>query len=98
MVTLSQLIARINIDKEQLLAWNKTFNINTEKNEKGESVYTMDQVYQIIRIDHLIHDRKFTIAGAKLELHKDSFDTKRSETIKRLMGIKQLLVELKQKK
>ena len=71
---------------------------NTEKNEKGESVYTMDQVYQIIRIDHLIHDRKFTIAGAKLELHKDSFDTKRSETIKRLMGIKQLLVELKQKK
>ena len=36
MVTLSKLITRINIDKEQLLACNKTFNINTEKIPKLE--------------------------------------------------------------
>ncbi len=98
MVTLSQLITRINIEKEQLLSWNRSFKISPSKNENGETVYSLEQAYQIIRIDHLIHDRKFTIAGAKLELHKNSFDTKRSETIKRLMGIRQLLLELKQKR
>ncbi|MDC0230431.1 MerR family transcriptional regulator [Aureispira] len=97
MVTLSQLSTRINIDKEQLLAWNRSFNINASKDEKGKTVFTLEEAYLIIRIDHLIHDRKFTIAGAKLELHKNSFDTKRSETIKRLMGIRQGLFELKKK-
>ena len=96
MAKLTQLVIGLNVEEKTLLSWNKNFKIHPHNNEKGELVYSKEQVDFITHIHFLIKKRGFTIIGAKLELKKkgDS-NEKRDSSIQKLTQIKGFLVELK---
>jgi hypothetical protein len=97
MSTLHQLAIGLNIPEKTLYSWNKNFKIVLLQNENGELGYTEDQKAFVLRIHHLIKERGFTIAGAKLELEKKplEIDSIRDETIAKLNKVRQFLIELK---
>lgn len=65
------------------------------QDEQGNKLYSEVQKKQILRIHHLIKERKFTIAGAKQELTKPDFHEQCERTIEELTNIKGFLKTLK---
>ncbi len=96
MAKLNQLVIGLNVEEKTLLSWNKNFKIHPQEDEKGELVYSKEQVDFITHIHFLIKKRGFTIIGAKMELKKkDVINEKRDTTIQKLTQIKGFLEELK---
>ena len=77
--------------------WEKEFDIiKPHKNQKGNRLFTQDDISNFNQIYQLVKEKGFTLQGAKdhLKSNKES-SNKNFEIIKSLQKVKSLLVELK---
>jgi DNA-binding transcriptional MerR regulator len=77
--------------------WETEFSrINPKRSSSGQRLYRKNDIQLILRIKHLLYDRKFTINGAKKHLNSFSGDNKPSpemiEDLRReLISIRRIL-------
>ena len=65
----------LGVNTSLLRYWEKEFGtLRPKRTNKGDRLYTKDDIEQLRRIQHLVKDRGFTLQGAKDQL-------KRSEPI-----------------
>lgn len=63
----------VGVAAHVLRYWESEFSIiKPQKSRSQQRVYRRKDVENILRIKHLLYERKFTIAGAKQELRKGS--------------------------
>ena len=86
---------RINLSL--LRFWEKEFDIiKPKKNKKGDRYFRPVDVKNLEVIHHLLRQRKFTVAGAKEHLKKNSHVAgKQFQIIQSLEKIRSFLLELK---
>ncbi len=106
--TLAQTLANHGVYAEPsaIRFWEKEFAIQPKRSRKGHRFYTQKDIDHFITIYDLLHNQKFTIAGAKKLLSKEtptriklqSFGENSKSTshkCKILLSIKEQLLELK---
>ncbi|MBJ2174735.1 MerR family transcriptional regulator [Aureibaculum sp. A20] len=86
-----------NVNASLIRFWDKEFDvIKPKKNNKGNRMFTPDDIKNIQMIYHLVKERGFTLDGARKKLKskpeeiKDNFDI-----IARLESIKGELLKIK---
>lgn len=78
--------------------WEKEFDIiKPKKNNKGNRLFTVQDIDNLKVIYHLVKERGFTLDGAKNKLKNSKKETiENVELIKSLEKIKNFLLELKE--
>jgi len=79
--------------------WENEFDIlKPEKDDKGNRLYTKDDVDKLKLVYHLVKERGFTLQGAKDMIKNESLSYRDNmEAINRLKNLKSFLIELKDK-
>ena len=77
--------------------WENQFEaLKPFKNNKGNRLFTNDDIETIRIIHHLVKERGLTIKGARQKLKENREDTLNNyEIVKRLQDIKQELIEIR---
>lgn len=79
--------------------WETIFkDLSPSKNQAGKRVYTQKHIQTIFRLKELIHDKKYSTAGAKLALqNKEDSSSKQDHQTEQLpRAVRQDLNEIKQ--
>ncbi len=78
--------------------WEKEFDIiKPHKNKKGNRFFTKEDIENFHLIYHLVKERGLTLKGAMKKLKENKGDAEHDfEVIKKLEGIKTLLLNLKE--
>ncbi len=78
--------------------WEKEFDIiKPKKNNKGNRLFTVQDIDNLKIIYHLVKERGFTLDGAKNKLKNNKKETiENVELVKSLEKIKNFLLELKE--
>ncbi|HAU30157.1 MAG: Transcriptional regulator [candidate division TM6 bacterium GW2011_GWF2_43_17] len=65
--TLAQTLADqgVHAEPSAIRFWEKEFSIQPKRSKKGHRFYTQEDINRFITIYDLLHNKKFTIAGAK---------------------------------
>jgi DNA-binding transcriptional MerR regulator len=77
--------------------WETEFSkINPKRSSSGQRLYRKSDVEIILKIKHLLYDKKFTISGAKKHLGSDAVESKFSpatmeELRQELISIRKIL-------
>jgi len=77
--------------------WETEFSkINPKRSSSGQRLYRKSDVEIILKIKHLLYDKKFTIRGAKIHLGSDTVENKISsatmeELRRELISIRKIL-------
>ncbi|MGD9555440.1 MAG: MerR family transcriptional regulator [Mangrovibacterium sp.] len=77
--------------------WEKEFEtLSPRKNNKGNRLFTTEDIDQVKLIYHLVKERGMTISGARQKLKTNREETvKNHELVERLLSIRQMLTDLK---
>ena len=63
----------LGVEPYVLRYWESEFNaLSPKKSGTGHRLYRRKDVELLLRIKHLLYDKKFTIEGARQKLHEDS--------------------------
>jgi len=63
----------VQLPTSVLRYWESVFDqLKPEKTPGGTRKYTMQDVQEILKIKDLLYNKKFTIAGAKIEIQQNS--------------------------
>ena len=63
----------VGVESYVLRYWEKMFpQLNPEKGEAGQRVYTKSDIALVLRIKNLLYEERYTIDGARKRLKKDS--------------------------
>jgi DNA-binding transcriptional MerR regulator len=63
----------LGVESYVLRYWESEFNtLSPKKSGTGHRLYRRKDVELLLRIKHLLYDKKFTIEGARQKLHEDS--------------------------
>lgn len=66
--------------------WESEFSaINPRRTESGQRLYRKSDIETILKIKHLLYDKKFTIEGAKKHLKKQPKQSSRTDTPQALL-------------
>ena len=86
-----------NVNASLLRFWDKEFEIiNPKKNNKGNRMFTPEDVENIRMIYHLVKEKGFTLEGAKKKLKSNVIEVKDNHTIiSKLEAIKEELIQIK---
>ena len=86
---------RVNTSKIRF--WENEFDIlKPHKNNKGNRMFTPEDIENLKLINHLLKERGMTIKGAQKKLKENKEDTLQNfEVVSRLQEIRQMLVEIK---
>ncbi|QCX40520.1 MerR family transcriptional regulator [Aureibaculum algae] len=94
---IGEVATAFNVNASLIRFWDKEFDvIKPKKNNKGNRMFTPDDIKNIQMIYHLVKERGFTLDGARKKLKskpeeiKDNFDI-----IARLESIKGELLKIK---
>ena len=61
----------LGVNTSLLRYWEKEFGtLRPKRTNKGDRLYTKDDIEQVRRIQHLVKDRGFTLQGAKDQLKR----------------------------
>ena len=75
--------------------WETEFKqIKPKRTDAGQRLYRKQDVLLVLRIKHLLYDRKFTIEGARQHLKKQSGVTPEAVTVATLPDIAEIRAEL----
>jgi DNA-binding transcriptional MerR regulator len=55
----------VGVETHVLRYWETEFRIRPQRSGTGQRMYQRKDIAKFLRIRHLLHDEKFTIAGAK---------------------------------
>ena len=85
------------VNTSKIRFWENEFDIlKPHKNNKGNRMFTLDDIKNLKLINHLLKERGMTIKGAQKKLKENKEDTLQNfEVVSRLQEIRQMLVEIK---
>lgn len=85
------------VNTSKIRFWENEFDIlKPHKNNKGNRMFTLEDIENLKLINHLLKERGMTIKGAQKKLKENKEDTLQNfEVVSRLQEIRQMLVEIK---
>lgn len=88
----------LDVNPSLLRFWEKEFDmVKPSKNKKGNRIYTEKDLKSLKLIHYLVKERGFTLEGAKKKLKENPNEIEqKTELINTLLGVKTLLIELKE--
>ncbi|MBA3899861.1 MAG: MerR family transcriptional regulator [Bacteroidetes bacterium] len=94
--TIGELSTMFNVKTSLIRFWEKEFDIiKPKKNNKGNRLFTKEDVNNFQTIFHLVKERGFTLQGAKTKLKGGQETLDNVEVVQRLLSIKEQLLDLK---
>lgn len=69
---IGELALHLDVERFVIRFWEKEFGIKPKRSSGGQRYYSKRDIKKFEAIRHLLHDKKFTIAGAKQMLDKQS--------------------------
>tara|TARA_R110001583_G_scaffold112186_1_gene261467 strand:- start:8050 stop:8382 length:333 start_codon:yes stop_codon:yes gene_type:complete len=86
-----------NVNTSHIRFWEKEFDIlKPKKNNKGNRLFTQEDVKNLKLIYHLVKEKGFTLEGAKSKMKENPKNVKNNhEIITRLEAIKEELIKIK---
>lgn len=96
--SIGEVAAMFNVNASLIRFWEKEFDvIKPKKNNKGNRLFTVQDIDNLKIIYHLVKERGFTLDGAKNKLKNSRKETiENVELIMSLEKIKKFLLELKE--
>lgn len=96
--SIGEVAAMFNVNASLIRFWEKEFDIiKPKKNNKGNRLFTVQDIDNLKIIYHLVKERGFTLDGAKNKLKNSRKETiENVELITSLEKIKKFLLELKE--
>ena len=68
---IGEVAATLGVNTSLLRYWEKEFGtLRPKRTNKGDRLYTKDDIEQLRKIQHLVKDRGFTLQGAKDQLKR----------------------------
>jgi DNA-binding transcriptional MerR regulator len=69
--SIGEVADELGVNTSLLRYWEKEFGtLRPKRTNKGERLYTKDDIAQLRKIQHLVKDKGFTLQGAKGQLRK----------------------------
>jgi DNA-binding transcriptional MerR regulator len=69
--TIGEVADTLGVNTSLLRYWEKEFGtLRPKRTNKGDRLYTKDDIEQLRRIQHLVKEKGFTLQGAKEQLRK----------------------------
>jgi len=95
--SISEVAKMFDVNASLIRFWEKEFDIiKPKKNQKGNRLFTKQDVDNFYVIYNLVKERGFTLQGAKDKLKQNKEGTlKTAEIIQSLSSVKDFLIELK---
>ncbi|MDO9039919.1 MAG: MerR family transcriptional regulator [Bacteroidota bacterium] len=86
------------VNTSKIRFWENEFDIlKPHKNNKGNRMFTLEDIENLKLINHLLKERGMTIKGAQKKLKENKEDTLQNfEVVSRLQEIRQMLIEIKE--
>jgi DNA-binding transcriptional MerR regulator len=96
--TIGEVAELFGVNTSLIRFWEKEFDIiKPKKNNKGNRLFTKEDIDNFYIIFHLVKERGFTLEGAKKKIKENKQDTiQHIEVVKSLQKIKSFLLELKE--
>lgn len=69
---IGQLAKQLKVERFVVRFWEKEFNVQTTRSSGGQRFYQEQDLETFKKIKELLYEKKFTIAGAKEALRKNS--------------------------
>src|ERR1700744_3361425 len=80
--TMGEVSAMFNVNPSMIRFYEKEFDVlQPKKNKKGNRLFTPEDLENLKVIFHLIHDKGYTLNGAKEHLKSNLHDTKDSQRV-----------------
>ncbi len=97
MLSAKTLAQKLEISTSTLRNWEKNFEEWLSADYKSGKSYTPKGVQQLSAIKYLLHERGFTIEGARKEMtRRENLNEDQQEVLTKLKKLRQFLVGLKQ--
>lgn len=95
--TISEVSAMLGVNPSLIRFWDKEFSVlKFRKNQKGNRIFTQEDIQQLRVIYHLVKEKGMTLKGAEhLLLRNREGATRTAEVIERLLGIKQQIADIR---
>lgn len=95
--SIGEVAGMLNIDATKIRYWENQFEaLKPQKNNKGNRLFTKDDIEMVKLIHHLVKELGLTIKGAKQKLRDNRDETIHNfEIVKKLQNIKQELSEIR---
>jgi DNA-binding transcriptional MerR regulator len=95
--TISEVSEMLGVNPSLIRFWDKEFSVlKLRKNQKGNRIFTKEDIQQLRVIYHLVKERGMTLKGAEHLLHRNREGaTRTAEVIERLLSIKQQIAEIR---
>ncbi len=95
--SISEVAEMLSVNSSLIRFWEKEFDIlKPKKNNKGNRLFTVQDIDNLKIIYHLVKERGFTLEGAKNKLKNNRKETIETvELVQSLQKIKNFLLELK---
>jgi DNA-binding transcriptional MerR regulator len=96
--SIGEVATMFNVNASLIRFWEKEFDIiKPKKNNKGNRLFTIQDIDNLKIIYHLVKERGFTLEGAKNKLKNNRKETiENVEIVQSLQQIKKFLLELKE--
>tara|TARA_Y100000994_G_C15584287_1_gene397854 strand:- start:147 stop:476 length:330 start_codon:yes stop_codon:yes gene_type:complete len=95
--SIGEIAKMLNVNNSLIRFWEKEFDIiRPKKNNRGNRVFTKNDVQNITLIHHLLKEKKYTIKGAKKKIRENKDGTKKNfQIIQNLKNIRQKLSDIR---
>lgn len=95
--TIGEVAKIVNIDATTIRYWENQFDaLKPQKNNKGNRLFTKDDIELVKLIHHLVKERGLTTKGARQKLKDNREETVHYfEIVKKLQNIKRELTEIR---
>jgi DNA-binding transcriptional MerR regulator len=95
--SIGEVASMLGVNTSMVRFWEKEFDIlKPKKNKKGNRYFTPEDVANIKLIYHLVKERGYTLAGAKVKLKSKGDEIEHEQKIvEKLQNIKAQLLSLK---
>lgn len=96
--TISEVADMFSVNTSNIRFWENEFDIlKPNKNNKGNRMFTKEDIENLKIIYHLLKERGMTIKGAQKKLKDNKEDTLHNyQVISRLQEIRQMLLDIKE--
>jgi DNA-binding transcriptional MerR regulator len=96
--TIGEVAEMFDVNTSLIRFWEKEFDIiKPKRNNKGNRLFTKQDVENFYIIFHLVKERGLTLDGARKKMKENKDDTINNfEVIKSLQNIKELLLEVRE--
>jgi DNA-binding transcriptional MerR regulator len=95
--TMGEVAAMFDVNQSLIRFYEKEFDVlQPKKNKKGNRYFTPEDIENLKIIFHLVHDKGYTLNGAKEHLKNNSGDVKDTQkVINSLENLKKFLLEVR---